>query len=112
VIRGLSRASAALIGLLIAATAYPAGGPIAPALWDRPRTATSVLEQETIRSAVLAALAKPDAQIILHHAPGSEPQVQAEELRSWLGALAIDFRRIAVRADAAPGAPLRIEVMP
>lgn len=85
---------------------------IAPALWDRPRTGLSVLEQESIKRAVRSALTKPDSQIIVHHPPGQEPLVQAEELRSWLIALAIDARRIVVRAGIASGAPIKIEVVP
>lgn len=109
--RGLPSALIALTWLLSSAAAFAQGVPVDPALWDRPRTGVGVLEQDTIRRAVLAALANPNAQLVLHHASGQEPQVQAEELRSWLGALAIDFRRIALRADPAPRAPLRIEVV-
>ena len=109
--QGLCSTLIALIWLLSAAVASAQGAPVDPALWDRPRTGLSVLEQETIRRAVLAALANPNAQLVLHHAPGQEPQVQAEELRSWLGALAIDFRRIVLRGDPAPRASLRIEVV-
>ena len=57
-------------------------------------------------------LVKPEAEIIIHHSPGQEPLVQAEELRSWLAALAIDSRRTVLRADAAPGANLKLEVTP
>lgn len=99
-------------GVLVGLAALAQGTEIAPELWDRPRTGRSVLEQESVKRAVLAALAKPDAQIVLHHPPGQEPQVQAEELRSWLVALAIDSRRIALRSDGASGAPMRIEIVP
>lgn len=85
---------------------------VPPELWDRPRTARAVLEQDSVRRAVTAALAKPEAQIVIHHAAGQEPLVQAEELRSWLAALAIDSRRTLLRADAAPGAPITLEITP
>ena len=81
-------------------------------LWDRPRTARTVLDQENVKRAMSAALAKPEAQIVIHHPPGQEPLVQAEELRSWLAALAIDSRRTILRPDAAPGAPLSLEITP
>ena len=81
-------------------------------LWDRPRTARAVLQQDSVRRAVGAALAKPEAQIVIHHGAGQEPLVQAEELRSWLAALAIDSRRTLLRADAAPGAPITLEIAP
>jgi hypothetical protein len=70
------------------------------------------LSQENVKSIVAAALAQPDAQILIHHARGQEPQIQAEELRSWLGALAIDTRRIALRNDLGAGASIKMEVMP
>jgi hypothetical protein len=79
--------------------------------WDRPRTSRAVLEQQNVKDVVLAALAKPESQIVIHHATGQEPLVQAEELRSWLGALAIDPRRIALRDDLGASAPLRIELV-
>lgn len=101
-----------LSSALACANAVAQSADIPPALWDRPRTGLSVLEQESIKRAVLAALTKPDSQIIVHHPPGQEPLVQAEELRSWLIALAIDSRRIALRGGIASGAPIRIEVIP
>jgi hypothetical protein len=81
-------------------------------LWDRPRTGRAVVEQESIRQAVAAALVKPESQIVIHHGTGQEPLLQAEELRSWLGALAIDTRRLALRSDLTGDAPLRIEIVP
>ena len=83
---------------------------IPPELWDRPRTARAVLEQEKVRRAVNAGLERPDAQIVIHHAAGQEPLLQAEELKSWLTALAIDSRRIILRADGAAGSPIRLEI--
>lgn len=103
--------------LLLAAAAMPAAGfaqsfEVPAELWDRPRTARAVLDQENVKRAVLAALAKPEAQIVIHHGGGQDPLVQAEELRSWLAALAIDSRRTVLRADAAPGAPITLEITP
>lgn len=85
---------------------------VPPELWDRPRTARAVLDQQSVKSAVAAALARPEAQLVIHHAAGQEPLVQAEELRSWLAALAIDSRRTVLRADAAPGAAITLEITP
>lgn len=84
---------------------------VAPELWDRPRTAALVLAQENVRRVALAALAEPEARIVIHHSSGQDPQIQAEELRSWLGALAIDTRRIVLRSDLGAGASLKMEVM-
>ena len=85
---------------------------VAPELWDRPRTGNAVLGQESLKRAVAASIEKPDARIVIHHANAQEPQLQAEELRSWLAALAIDSKRIALRADLAAGTPIKVEVIP
>jgi len=84
---------------------------VPPELWDRPRTGAHVLAQESLKRVVIAALAEPGAQIVIHHPAGQEPQIQAEELRSWLGALAIDLRRILLRSDLASGAPMKMELV-
>jgi hypothetical protein len=97
---------------LLASQALAQSFDVPAELWDRPRTARAVLEQESVKRAMGAALAKPEAQIVIHHGAGQEPLVQAEELRSWLAALAIDSRRTILRADAAPGAPITLEIAP
>lgn len=102
----------AVAGALLGTAAHAQVTVVAPELWDRPRTSRSVLGHESIRGPVVAALQQPDAQIVLHHAPGAESQLQAEELRSWLGALAIDPRRIVLRSDGTAGAPMTIEIVP
>jgi hypothetical protein len=101
-----------LAAALLASQALAQSFEVPPELWDRPRTARAVLDQENVRRAVGAALAKPETQIVIHHSAGQEPLVQAEELRSWLAALAIDSRRTILRADAAPGAPITLEIAP
>lgn len=81
-------------------------------LWDRPRSAAAVAGEDSVKRAVGALLALPDARFVIHHAAGQEPLLQAEELKSWLAALAIDPRRVILRSDLAPGATLKIEVTP
>jgi len=83
-----------------------------PEFWDRPRTAGALLSQDMVKGIVTAALAQPGAQLVIHHAAGQEPQIQAEELRSWLGALAIDTRRIVLRNDLGAGAAMKMEIVP
>ena len=107
-IRRIAIAAAALHVLAAGAQTFE----VPAELWDRPRTGRAVLEQDNVRRAVGAALGKPEAQIVIHHAPGQEPLVQAEEMRSWLVALAIDSRRVLLRADAPAGAPMTLEVSP
>jgi hypothetical protein len=80
-------------------------------LWDRPRTGALVLGQESVKRVVVAALAEPDARIVIHHPAGQEPQIQAEELRSWLGALAIDPRRVVLRGDLGAGTAMKMELV-
>jgi hypothetical protein len=92
-----------------AVAAYAADVP--PELWDRPRTGALVLAQESIKNVVGAALAEPHAQIVIHHPAGQEPQIQAEELRAWLGALAIDPRRVVLRGDLGAGVPMKMELV-
>ena len=85
---------------------------VAPEVWDRPRTANAIIGQDSIKRAVALLLTQPDARLVIHHAAAQEPELQAEELKSWLGALAIDTRRIALRGDLVTGAPIRMEVIP
>ena len=101
--------AAVLSGATFAASAQIHQVP--PELWDRPRTARAIIEQEPIKRAVGAALAQPAAQLIIRHGVGQEPMLQAEELRSWLGALAIDTKRIVLRNDLPAGAPIQIEIV-
>jgi hypothetical protein len=108
----IARTPLALVAALVSSAALAQTFEVPAELWDRPRTARAVLEQESVKRAVAAALAKPEAQIVIHHSAGQEPAVQAEELRSWLAALAIDSRRTVLRAGAAPGAPISLEITP
>ena len=108
----IARAGLAFVVALLAPRAFAQTFDVPAELWDRPRTARAVLDQDSVRRAVGAALAKPEAQIVIHHRAGQEPLVQAEELRSWLAALAIDSRRTVLRADAPPGAPITLEIAP
>ena len=85
---------------------------VPPELWDRPRTAAVILADVGIKRAVGSLLAQPEARLVVRHAAGQEALVQAEELKSWLGALAIDTGRIALRSDLAAGTAITIEVIP
>ena len=80
-------------------------------LWDRPRSAAAITGEEGVKRAVSALIAQPEARLVIHHAAGQEPLLHAEELKSWLGALAIDTGRIVLRNDLAAGSPLKIEVV-
>jgi len=84
---------------------------VSPELWDRPRSAAAITGEEGVKRAVAALIAQPEARLVIHHAAGQEPLLHAEELKSWLGALAIDTRRIVLRNDLAVGSPVKIEVV-
>jgi len=111
-VNALRRFLAALLLAPCAAAAYAQTHEVPAELWDRPRTANAIATEESVKRAVAAVLDKPEALLVIHHAPGQEPLLQAEELKSWLGALAIDTRRVALRSDGAAGSPIRIEVVP
>ena len=106
------RACLALVVTISSGALYAQTYDVAPELWDRPRTGNAVLAQESLKRAAAALLEKPDARVVIHHSAAQEPELQAEELKTWLAALAIDSRRVALRADLAAGTPIRIEVIP
>jgi hypothetical protein len=84
---------------------------VPPELWDRPRSGGTILAQPAIRQAANACLAQPGSRLVVHHAAGQEGLLAAEELRSWLIALAVDAGRISLRDGLKPAEPLKIEVI-
>jgi len=84
---------------------------VSPALWDRPRSARTVHEQPAVRQALASHLAHPGSRLVIHHGYGQEPLAQAEELRAWLMALAVDGARVSLINDVHPNEPLKIEVV-
>ena len=83
---------------------------IPPELWDRPRSGASVMEPPAIRQAVGAWLALPAARLTVHHGPGQESLLQAEEIRTWLIAFSIEAERVTLRGDLKRSEPLRLEI--
>ena len=106
-IRFLLAAGSLLAALAAAAQTFV----VPPELWDRPRSGKAVQEQPAVRQAVNAYLAQPGSRLLLRYGLGPESLLAAEELRSWLSALAIEPARIALRNDLKPAEPLRIEVI-
>lgn len=82
---------------------------LAPELWDRPRSAQAVMAQPAVRQVVAAYQANSAARIMIVHGPRQEAQLQAEELRAWLVALAVDSARLQLRSDPR-AAVLRLEI--
>src|SRR5262245_32440502 len=100
------------LACLFAACTASAQTFVVPAeLWDRPRSGRLILEQPASSQAVNACLAQPASRLVIHHAPGQESMVAAEELRSWLTALALDAGRISLRSGLKPSEPMRLEVI-
>lgn len=93
--------------LLLALPAQAAD--LAPELWDRPRSAQAVMAQPVVQQTVAAYQASSAARIVIIHGPRQEAQLQAEELRAWLVALAVDSNRLQLRGDPF-AAVLRLEV--
>lgn len=84
---------------------------VASELWDRPRSARTVLDQAVIRETVRQHLEQPGSRIVIHHGYGQPPLLQAEELRAWLMTLAVDAARISLLNDVKPNEALKIEVV-
>jgi len=107
------------IALFVALTpVLPSLGADAPVLevpvelWDRPRSGRNVMALPAIRQTVSLLNSRPDSRLIIIHAPGPEPALQAEEIKAWLMAHAIGPSRIALRADSSAGRAIRLEVSP
>jgi hypothetical protein len=104
--------AAAVLLCTAAATARAADIVTVPAaLWDRPRSARAVLDQPAVRQALEQYLARPAARLVIHHGYGQDPLLQAEELRMWLMALAIDGARVSLINNVRPNEPLKLEVV-
>jgi hypothetical protein len=84
---------------------------VAPELWDRPRNGQAVMAEAAVKQAVNAYLAHSAARLVIHHSARQESVLQAEELRSWLVALAVESQRIGLVGDLRAGAPLHIEIV-
>ena len=80
-------------------------------LWDRPRSGSAVAAHPVIRQAVELYLKHPGSRLVVRHGAAQESQLAAEELRSWLAALAVEPGRVALRGDLKPSEPLVVEVV-
>jgi len=104
-----------LAAIMLGATAAVASADdmyvVSPELWDHPRTARAVTEQPAVKQALDRHLSQPGSRLVIHHGYGQDPLLQAEELRSWLMALAIDGARVSLINDVRPNEPLKIEIV-
>jgi hypothetical protein len=108
----LKLACAWILACLAATSVYAADVfTVDAALWDRPRSARAVFDQPGVQQAVALYLSRPGARLVLHHGYGQEPVLQAEELRLWLMALAVDGARVSLVNDIKPQESMKIEVV-
>ncbi len=87
-----------------------AASEVAAELWDRPRSAQTVMAQPAVQQAMTAYLAKGSVRIRVVHGTRQDAQLQAEELRAWLIALAVEGGRVQLQANAAVTG-LRLELV-
>ena len=92
-------------------TAWAQSFVVPPELWDRPRSGAAVLAQPAVRQAVDRCLALPGSRVVVRHGVAQDSLLAAEELRSWLIALALEPGHVTLRNDLKPSEPLVIEVV-
>jgi hypothetical protein len=93
-------------------TSTPPSGAIPYELWDRPRSGRALLAVPAVRDAMAALLARSEARLRIRHPAGVEGVLQAEELRTWLIAHAIEPGRLVLQADPGARQPLQLEILP
>ena len=109
-----SRKSKVFCALALASRSLAAAAQIfvvPPELWDRPRGGAAVLAQPAVRQAVERFLALPGSRIVVRHGPTQGSLLAAEELRSWLVALALEPARVSLRNDLKASETLVLEVL-
>ena len=92
--------------------AQPATLEVPPELWDRPRSGRIIVSLPAVREAIAALTAKPEARLAIRHAPGAESALQAEELKAWLVAHAIEPARIVLNQDPSMRHAMQLELLP
>lgn len=79
-------------------------------LWEQPRSGAIILAQPVFKRSVEALLSNPEARLHILFGRGDEALLQAEELRAWLIALAVDGKRIELIADSENRRGLSLEL--
>lgn len=80
-------------------------------LWEKPRSGESIIAQPVVRESVATLLAQPTARLLIQHGRSDESVLQAEELRAWLIALAVDGSRIELKSDGDHRQGLNLELV-
>jgi hypothetical protein len=99
-------------GIVCAAEPVSAPEAVPVELWDRPRSGRSLLAVPAIHKTLAALAASPGARLRIRHPAAVEGTLQAEELRTWLIAHAIDPARVTLLAEPAARQPLQLEILP
>ena len=110
---GLGVACTIALSAVVLEAVYAAGiqsSQVPAELWDRPRTGRVVMAVPAVRDALNTLLANPGTKLTVRHPPDLEPTLQAEELRAWLVAHAVEPARIVLRADLQSRQPLQLEI--
>lgn len=80
-------------------------------LWEKPRSGEAIIAQPVVRESVATLLAQPTARLLIQHGRSDESVLQAEELRAWLIALAVDGSRIELKNDGDHRQGLNLELI-
>jgi hypothetical protein len=107
------RAARLLLGVLAVlwGSAFGAQRCEVPAeLWDKPRSGRALLSQPALKSCMAEAAREASTRVVIHHGNRGETPLQAEELRGWLAALAIDPARVELLNDLGQGDQIVLEV--
>ena len=101
----------AVFALLLSGGAAAQTWTVPQELWAQPRTGTLVRAQPALRQSVGAYLAEPESRLVIHYGAGEEAALQAEELRTWLVALAVEAGRIGLARDLKNNESMNIELI-
>ena len=99
---------------LLCLAAGPAGAAlrcaVPPELWDKPRSGRALAANPALKPCLEQAALNPSARVVIRHGSRGEAPLQAEELKGWLAALALDPARVALANDLGAGDDLVLEV--
>lgn len=99
-----------LLALLAGPAAAVQRCPVPPEVWDKPRSGRALAANPALKPCLEQAALNPSARVVIRHGRRGEAPLQAEELKGWLAALALDPARVALANDLGPGDDLVLEV--
>lgn len=105
-----TRLLAALLALAGAPALAAPSCPVPSEIWDRPRSGRALLGEEAIRPCLGSAARDPALRVLIRHGSRGEAPLQAEELKGWLAALAIESSRVDLVNDLGVNDRVVIEV--